>query len=67
MNPIEQRKKESIADYHARCARWHRWLAQEPTVDLWLVDDTEVAEYRAWAGTTGLHRRRVEELMEMVS
>ena len=46
-------------------AHWHRWKQQEPLVDFMCVSDTEVAEYRAWAGTKGWHDRTVEELIAL--
>lgn len=64
MDP-QRRKKESDAQYAARCHRWTVWKAQEPRPDHWYTDDTEVAEYRAWAGTTRLHERIVDELVAL--
>ena len=61
-----RRGKEKDDDYRARCRRWQRWSGQEPNVDLWSISDTEVAEYRAWAGTTKYHARRVEELSKLL-
>lgn len=46
-------------------AHWHRWKQQEPLVDFMCVSDTEIAEYRAWAGTKGWHDRTVEELIAL--
>lgn len=40
--PIPRRSKESELDHQRRVARWHTWRRQEPCVDLWYVDDTEV-------------------------
>lgn len=58
-------RKESPAQYRSRCARWRAWARQEPCVDLWSVEDTEVAEYRAWAGTRAAHDRTVEQLCDL--
>ena len=59
----ERRPKETDAKYTERRHRWRMWLAQEPCVNLWSVSETEVAEYRAWAGTTAYHNRVVAELV----
>lgn len=59
----DKRKNESNAEYKSRCYRWNRWLQNEPLVDLYLVSDTEVAEYRKWARTTKRHEDTVNELM----
>lgn len=64
MNP-ERRKKESDAQYATRCHRWKMWKQQEPRPDHSYTDDTEVAEYRAWAGTTKLHDRLVDDLIKI--
>lgn len=45
--------------------RWAFWKSHEPLVDLSYVEETEVQEYRKWAGTKGWHDRIVEELMEV--
>lgn len=42
---------------------WEAWKRAEPLVDLSYISDTEVAEYRRWAGTAGWHNRTVEELI----
>lgn len=63
MSDPERRKKESDAQYAARCHRWRIWRQQEPRPDHWYTDDTEIAEYRAWAGTARLHNRIVDELV----
>mgnify|MGYP006934750851 CR=1 FL=1 len=48
-----------------KAQRWAIWKSQEPLVDLMGVSETEVAEYRKWAGTTGWHDRIVDELVEL--
>lgn len=65
MSAPVRRKRESEAQYTQRCRRWEVWKAQEPRPDHWYTDDTEVAEYRAWAGTTALHERIVDGLLEL--
>lgn len=50
-----RRPRESEADYAARCYRWSCWKRREPLVDLSYTSDTEVAEYRQWAGTKKHH------------
>lgn len=61
-----RRGKEKDDDYRSRCARWQKWWQQEPDVDLWSTSDTEVAEYRAWAGTTKYHAQRIKELSALL-
>ena len=65
LDRLERRKKETDAQYAARCHRWAMWERQEPRPDHWYTSDTEVAEYRAWAGTTALHERLVDDLMRI--
>ena len=48
-----------------KAQRWEAWKAQEPLVDLSIVEETEVQEYRQWAGTRGWHDRMVEDLIEL--
>lgn len=62
--PPPPRPRESDSDYIARCHRWRSWLVQEPLVDLSSVSDTEVAEYRQWAGTKKAHDDLVKSLVE---
>lgn len=59
----QRRPRESEADYRSRCHRWRSWKAKEPLVDLSYVSDTEVAEYRQWAGTKGHHDGLVESMV----
>lgn len=54
-NDPPRRPRESEADYESRGYRWKCWKTQEPLVDLSYVSDTEVAEYRQWAGTKKHH------------
>ena len=44
-------------------AQWEAWKRAEPLVDLSYVSDTEVAEYRRWAGTKSYHDRVVWGLL----
>lgn len=50
-----RRKLEPEGDYISRKVRWTNWFRREPCVDLSYISDTEVAEYRAWAGTKKYH------------
>jgi hypothetical protein len=47
--------------------RWERWRRAEPLVDLSCVSDTEVAEYRRWAGTTAHHNKVVSDLIKIAT
>jgi hypothetical protein len=67
IKPPDRRSKESDDDYASRCFRWWAWRNQEPLVDLTNVSDTEVAEYRQWAGTKKHHDDLVKELTDHFS
>lgn len=58
---------ETSKNYVARRTRWQAWARQEPLVDLCCVSETEVSEYRTWAGTKAFHDQIVKELMEMAN
>ena len=59
--------RETKEKYVARCSRWQAWFRQEPLVDLYYVEETEIQEYRAWAGTRKWHDQMVKELMEIAN
>lgn len=63
MTPPSRRPREADHEYVSRCSRWKSWRDREPLVDLWNVSDTEVAEYRQWAGTKGHHDGLVDRMV----
>lgn len=62
-----KRPNESSKNYVARRTRWQAWSRQEPLVDLYYVEETEIQEYRTWAGTKAFHDKMVQELMEIAN
>ena len=58
---------ETKEKYASRCSRWQTWARQEPLVDLYYVEETEIQEYRAWAGSRKWHDQIVQELMEIAN
>ena len=67
MTTPDRRPRESESDHAARCYRWSSWKRQEPRVDLSYISDTEVAEYRQWAGTKKHHENLVESMTRSFS
>lgn len=58
---------ETSKNYFTRRTRWQNWLSQEPLVDLYYIEETEIQEYRTWAGTKKWHDQIVKELMELTN
>jgi len=67
MTAPDRRPRESDTEYAKRCYRWSSWKRREPLVDLSYTPDTEVAEYRQWAGTRKHHHDLVATMIRSFS